>query len=103
MDSPLNPNLEGGPAKFEMETPAYADLVKLGRDLEPRGETVRVFVTVIGEIRTKDNLVIVHAPYGNAPYGKGNLMGNGYGEGGAFAAMLVVKTFRNARVVEGGK
>lgn len=55
-------------------------------------------MTVTGEIRTKNNLVIVHAPYG-----QGNVMGNSYGEGGAFAAMLVVKTFRNVRVVEGGK
>jgi hypothetical protein len=52
-------------------------------------------MTLVGEIRTKKNLVIVRAPYAD-------VMGNGYGEGGAFSAMLVVKTFRDAKPNGGG-
>src|SRR5262249_32503510 len=46
--------------------------------------------TLIGEIRTRKNLTIVPAPYG-----RGDVMGNGYGVGGAYAALLIVKTVRD--------
>jgi hypothetical protein len=98
VDSPLNPSLEGGPANFEMNPPTYNDLVKIGEDQNLKGEGAPILVTLVGEIRTRKNLVIVRAPYW-----KGNVMGNGYGESGAFPAMLVVKTFRDARVLEGAK
>jgi hypothetical protein len=52
-------------------------------------------VTVAGEIRTKKNLVIVRAPYG-----RGDTMGNGFGVGGAYPAMLVVKTFSDVQGID---
>jgi hypothetical protein len=94
VDSPLNPNLDGGPATFNSDAISYGDLIRMS-DEQSRGQTVRLIVTFIGEIRTKPRLVIVPAPYG-----RGDVMGNGYGEGGAYAAMLVVKTFRNVRKIE---
>jgi hypothetical protein len=48
-------------------------------------------VTFIGEIRTRRDLKIVAAPYK-----RGDTMGNGYGIGGAFPAVLVVKSYRDS-------
>jgi hypothetical protein len=95
LDSPANPNLEGGPPTFKEESPTYTDLIKMWDGPRRNGKEVRMIVTFIGEIRTKKDLLIVRAPYG-----RGDTMGNGYGEGGAFPAMLVVKTFRDDRALE---
>lgn len=99
VDSPLNPSLEGGPANFEMNPSTYSDLIKIGEDRNSKGRwSAPVLVTLVGEIRTRKDLLIVRAPYW-----KGDVMGKGYGEGGAFPAMLVLKNFRDARVIEGAK
>jgi hypothetical protein len=90
LESP-NPSLEGGPPTFKEESPTYADLIEMW-DGPKRKEVRRLIVTFVGEIRTKRDLLIVRAPYG-----RGNTMGNGYGEGGALPAMLVIKTFRDVQ------
>ena len=82
-----DPNLEGGPVHFEEEPPTYSDLIQRLDKAERNKENQTFTVTLIGEIRTKKNLTIVPAPSD-----RGDVMGNGYGEGGAYAAMLVVKT-----------
>lgn len=70
LDSRENPSLEGGPPSFQEESPTYADLMKTLGHPQHNWKEIRIVVT-------KD-LVIVRAPYG-----RGNTMGNGYGEGGA--------------------
>src|SRR5437016_4740230 len=87
LDSVGNPNLEGGPVHFKEEPPTYSDLIQRIDNPEQKAENRNFTVTVIGEIRTKKNLTIIPAPYG-----RGDVMGNGYCVGGAYAAMLIVKT-----------
>jgi hypothetical protein len=85
-----DPKLEGGPVDFEEERPTYSDLIQRIDDLEQKTKNQTFTVTLIGEIRTKKDLTIVPAPSG-----RGDVMGNGYGVGGAYAAMLIVKTARD--------
>jgi hypothetical protein len=49
--------------------------------------------TLVGEIRTKKDLVIV-----SAPSDRGDTIGNGYGMGGAFPAALVTKTYHDVYI-----
>jgi hypothetical protein len=70
----------------------YDDLIKEYDHLNS-GDERAALVTLTGEIRTGKNLVIVRAPYG-----RGDTMGNGYGVGGAFPAILVIKTFGDLHV-----
>jgi hypothetical protein len=93
LESAGDPNLEGGPVSFAEEQPRYSDLIKMSDDLN-KGDERNMLVTLVGEIRTKKNLIIVRAPYD-----RGDTMGNGYGEGGAFPAMIVVKTFQDVQFV----
>lgn len=94
LESVANPNLDGGSVRFAEERPSYHDLIEVSDDLN-KGDERNMLVTLVGEIRTKKNLVIVRAPDD-----RGDTMGNGYGVGGAYPAMLVVKTFEDVRVVD---
>jgi hypothetical protein len=85
-----DPNSEGGLVHFKEEMPTYSDLIQRIDDLEQKTKNQTFTVTLIGEIRTKKDLTIVPAPSG-----RGDVMGNGYGVGGAYAAMLIVKTARD--------
>jgi len=86
-------NIDGGSVSFTEERPLYHDLVK-EYDHHDKGSERNMLVTLIGEIRTKKNLLIVRAPDD-----RGDTMGKGYGVGGAFPAMLVVKTVGEVRVL----
>jgi hypothetical protein len=90
LDSTSNPNLDDGPVTFSAESPTYSDLIdrfkNSNRDV---GYDPKVLVTLMGEIRTKNRLRIVSST-------DGDTVGNGYGDAGAFAAVLVVKTCLDA-------
>jgi hypothetical protein len=92
LNSANNPSLDDGPVNFKEEPPTYGDLIKISDDLNTGHVDHGLVVTLVGEIRTKKNLVIVRAPSG-----RGDTMGNGYGVGGAFAAVLIVKTARDVK------
>jgi hypothetical protein len=93
LSSADDPNLEGGPLSFREEPPTLGDLIKQQQNAKGNNAG-RVFVaTIIGQIRTRKDLKIVRAPYG-----RGDTMGNGYGVGGAFPAVLIVKTIRDVSV-----
>jgi TonB family protein len=94
LGSVKNPNIDNGPVSLVEERPTYDDLIKASDDLN-RGDEHNLVVTLIGELRTKKNLVIVRAPYD-----RGDTMGNGYGVGGAYPAMLVVKAFLDVQIFE---
>ena len=93
LDSGENPNLADGPVAFKEETPTDTDLIKLLNDRSMNAQEPALIVRLIGEIRTKKNLVVVPAPSG-----RGDTMGNGYGVGGAFPALLVIQTFRDVHI-----
>lgn len=78
----------------KLASPTYDNLIKASSDLNGSDDH-NLIVTLIGEIRTKKNLAIVPAPSD-----RGDTMGNGYGVGGAFPAILVVKTFRDLQAYE---
>jgi hypothetical protein len=90
LSSVRDPNLEGGLVHFEEEPPTYSDIIQRLDRTERNSDNQTFLVTLIGEIRTKKDLIIIPAPAG-----RGDVMGNGYGEGGAYAAMLIVKTARD--------
>jgi len=88
LESVEESNLNDSPVWFSEESPKYADIISESEQLT--GKPVDIAVTFIGEIRTRKGLRIVPAPSD-----RGDTMGNGYGVGGAFPAVLVVKTYRD--------
>ncbi len=92
LESPQSPAPESGPTSLTTESPSYGDLISMLLEQRNDESLATLTVTLVGEIRTKRDLVIVPAPAGG-----GDMTGNGYGVGGAFPALLVVKTFREIR------
>jgi hypothetical protein len=89
LESVEEAKLNDGPVRFTERSPKYTDAIRESERVV--AENVDLTATFIGEIRTPRNLKIVPAPYG-----RGDTMGNGYGVGGAFPAVLVVKTYRDS-------
>jgi hypothetical protein len=93
LGSAKDPNPEDGPVSFREESPTFDDLIRRQENMKG-SDGGQIFVaTIIGEIRTKKDLKIVRTPYG-----RGDTMGNGYGIGGAYPALLIVKTVRDVQV-----
>ena len=92
LGSANDPNPEDGPVSFREESPTFDDLIRRQQNVKGSDDGQIFVVTIIGQIRTKKDLKIVRAPYG-----RGDTMGNGYGVGGAYPALLIVKTVRDVQ------
>jgi hypothetical protein len=93
LGSANDPNPEDGTVNFREEPPTFDDLIRRQQNVQGSDDGQILVVTILGQIRTKKDLKIVRAPYGH-----GDTMGNGYGVGGAYPALLVVKTVRDVQV-----
>jgi hypothetical protein len=88
-------DVEDGPATFESDTEEIATALAEGRSQVGQNSRLAIIATFTGELRARKDIQIVRDP-------EGWYYGTGYGQGGQYPALLVLKTVRDARVVKKG-
>ena len=86
-------DVEDGPATFESDTEEIATALAEGRSQVGQNSHLAIIATFTGELRARKDIQIVRHP-------DGWYYGTGYGQGGQYPALLVLKTVRDVRVVK---
>lgn len=86
-------DVEDGPAAFESDTEEIRTALAEARD-QVRGRSgLAIVATFTGQLRARKDIQIVRDP-------ERGYYGTGYGQGGQYPALLVLKTVRDVSVVE---
>ena len=88
-------DVEDGPATFESDTEEIRTALAEARDQVRVHSGLAIVATFTGELRARKDIQIVRDP-------EGGYYGTGYGQGGQYPALLVLKTVRDVNIVKKG-
>jgi hypothetical protein len=86
-------DVDDGPATFESDTEEIRTALAKARSQVGLDSSLEIVATFTGELRARKNIQIVRDP-------EGWYYGTGYGQGGQYPALLVLKTVRDVSAVK---
>lgn len=85
--------IEDGPAPFESDSAHIHQILAEPKRVAAGRKDTLIIVTAVGELRARKDIKITRSS-------DGTYYGDGYGQGGQYPAMLVLKTITDARVAK---